>query len=93
MELWNGNNGKKRFKKGSIQIRFEILEFLNYNIPQLRTSIWRKATSLSYDCFLKHLDELKEKGLIEENVEGFCALTGKGRDIFNQLRNYLPSIM
>jgi hypothetical protein len=45
-----------RARKGLVQIRFEILEYLYYNLgPQPRTHIWRKATTLSYDDFQKHL--------------------------------------
>ena len=86
-----GNN--KKFKKANVQIRFEILELLYYNIPQLRTYVWRKATSLSYDCFLKHLDHLKDRGLIIESDEGLCGLTEKGREVVDQLRNFLPSLI
>jgi len=83
-----------RIRKGAVQIRFEILEFLYYKrVPQLRTSIWRKATSLSYDDFLKHLAYLKKKGLIEETDDGLCKLTEKGKRVYNELRDVLPSIL
>ena len=60
-------------RKGAVQIRFEILEYLFYNSkPQPRTYVWRRATSLSYDDFLKHLSYLKEKGLVNETSEGHC---------------------
>lgn len=77
-----------------MQIRFEILEYLFYNSkPQLRTYIWRKATNLSYDDFLKHLAYLKEKGLVEETGEGRCHLTAEGRKLYIELRKLLPSIL
>ena len=83
-----------RVRKGAVQIRFEVLEFLYYNTkPQLRTYIWRKATNLSYDDFLKHLSYLKEKKLVEENDEGYCRLTAEGRKIYAELRKSLPSIL
>jgi len=83
-----------RMRKGAVQIRFEILEFLYYqNRPQLRTYIWRKATSLSYDDFLKHLSYLKEKGLVEETEDGSCKITEKGRQVYDELRNVLSSIL
>ncbi|OYT44328.1 hypothetical protein CW711_06100 [Candidatus Bathyarchaeota archaeon] len=83
-----------RVRKGAVQIRFEILEYLYYKRePQLRTYIWRRATSLSYDDFLKHLSYLKEKGLIEETDDGFCKLTEEGRRIYDELRRILPSIL
>ncbi len=83
-----------RIRKGAAQIRFEILEFLFYNSkPQLRTYIWRKATSLSYDDFLKHLSYLKERNLVKETDEGYCSLTVEGRKIYEELRNSLPSIL
>jgi len=81
-------------RKGTVQIRFEILEFLYYaGKPQLRTYIWRKATSLSYDDFLKHLSYLKEKGLVEETEESLCKITKKGRRVYGELRNALSSIL
>jgi predicted transcriptional regulator len=83
-----------RARKGAVQIRFEILEYLFYNRePQPRTYVWRKATSLSYDDFLKHLSYLREKNLVEETDEGQCRLTEKGRSIYVELRKSLPSIL
>jgi len=83
-----------RMRKGAVQIRFEILEFLYYNPkPQLRTYIWRRATNLSYDDFLRHLTYLKERKLVEETDDGYCRLTGEGRRIYTELRKSLPSIM
>ncbi|MFQ5710240.1 MAG: winged helix-turn-helix domain-containing protein [Candidatus Geothermarchaeales archaeon] len=83
-----------RIRKGAVQIRFEILEFLYYNRePQLRTYIWRKATTLSYDDFLKHLEYLKERELLMESPGGQCELTDEGRRIYNELRKSLPSIL
>ena len=83
-----------RVRKGAVQIRFEILEYLFYNRqPQPRTYVWRKATSLSYDDFLKHLAYLKEKSVLEETDDGQCMLTEKGRNIYVELRKSLPSIL
>lgn len=83
-----------RMRKGAVQIRFEILEFLYYNTrPQLRTHIWRKATSLSYDDFLKHLSFLKERGLVKETEDGICRITEEGRKVYDELRNALSSIL
>ena len=83
-----------RARKGAIQIRFEILEYLFYNGgPQPRTYVWRRATSLSYDDFLKHLSYLVDKGFISETDEGHCLLTRKGRQIYVELRKSLPSIL
>ena len=83
-----------RIRKGAVQIRFEILEYLFYNRPpQQRTYIWRKATSLSYDDFLKHISYLQGKNLIKETNEGKCLLTNKGRSIYIELRKSLPSIL
>ena len=83
-----------RIRKGAVQIRFEILEYLFYNSrPQPRTYVWRRATSLSYDDFLKHLSYLKEKGLVNETSEARCLLTKNGRDIYVELRKSLPSIL
>jgi predicted transcriptional regulator len=77
-----------RVRKGAVQIRFEILEYLFYNRePQPRTYVWRKATSLAYDDFLKHLSYLKQKSLVKETGEGQCLLTEKGRNIYVELRN------
>lgn len=83
-----------RVRKGPVQIRFEILEYLFYNRkPQPRTYVWRRATSLSYDDFLKHLAYLVEKGLVKETSEGRCRLTKDGRAIYVELRKSLPSIL
>lgn len=84
----------KPVRKGAVQIRFEILEYLFFNNkPQLRTYVWRKATTLSYDDFLKHLNYLKERELVQETYDGACLLTGEGRRIYIELRKSLPSIL
>lgn len=83
-----------RIRKGAVQIRFEILEYLFYEgKAQLRTYVWRRATSLSYDDFLKHLTYLEEKGLVQETKDGKCMLTKSGREIYVELRKSLPSIL
>lgn len=83
-----------RAKKGSIQIRFEILEYLYYNPePQTRTHIWRKATTLSYDDFQRYLIHLKEKGLIAEQEDGSYVITPKGREVYDKLRDVIFSIL
>ena len=83
-----------RMRKGAVQIRFEILEFMFFNgKPQLRTNVWRKSTNLSYDDFLKHLAYLEEKKLVKENEDGACSLTEEGRRIYLELRKSLPSIL
>lgn len=83
-----------RMRKGAVQIRFEILEFLYYHTePQLRTYIWRRATTLSYDDFLKHFAFLKEKHLVRETQDGSCRITEKGREVYDELRNALSSIL
>jgi len=81
-------------RKGSVQIRFEILEYLFFaGKNQLRTHVWRKATDASYDDFLKHLGYLKEKGFIDENAEGHVLLSAEGRKIYISLREALPSLL
>jgi predicted transcriptional regulator len=82
-----------RMRKGEVQIRFEILEFIYHGDRYLRTHVWRKATSLSYDDFLKHLTFLKEKGLVEDDEGGLCKITDKGRKVYDKLRNSLSSIL
>jgi predicted transcriptional regulator len=80
-------------RKSAVQIRFEILEYLFYNAgPHTRTSLWRHATQLSYDDFLKYLEYLKQKGFVEESEEEIH-LTLPGKDIYNKLRETLPSIL
>jgi predicted transcriptional regulator len=80
-------------RKGPVQIRFEILEYLYYNPrPQPRTHVWRKATTMSYDDFQKHLAYLKERGLVEEDENGDSIITDTGRTIYDELRRSLPSI-
>ena len=83
----------KKSRKSSVQIRFEILEYLYYNPgPHLRTYLWRKATDLSYDDFLKYLIEMKERNLIDEE-NGECRLTDAGRDVYTRLRDSLRTIL
>jgi predicted transcriptional regulator len=83
----------KKSRKSSVQIRFEILEYLYYNAgPHLRTYLWRKATDLSYDDFLKYLDEMKERKLVDEE-NGECRLTDAGRDVYARLRDSLRAIL
>jgi predicted transcriptional regulator len=83
-----------RARKRVVQIRFEILEYLYYNpSSQPRTHIWRKATTLSYDDFLKHLAHLKQKALVIEDEEGNSSISKRGRDVFDQLKRVLPSIL
>jgi predicted transcriptional regulator len=80
-------------KKSPIEIRFEILEYLFYNAgPHSRTSLWRHATSLSYDDFLKYLEYLKQKGFVEES-EGEIHLAPTGREVYLKLRETLPLIL
>jgi len=82
-----------KIRKGSVQVRFEILEYLYYeSSPQLKTHIWRKATSLSYDDFLKHLKYLGGKQLVGELEPGYFKITRKGKDTYDKLRESLPSI-
>ena len=84
-----------RMRKGAVQIRFEILEFLYYHSGkrQLRTYVWRKATSISYDDFMKYFSYLKDKGLIAETEDGTCKITEKGRKVYEELQNALSSIL
>jgi predicted transcriptional regulator len=80
-------------RKSPVQIRFEILEYLFYNAgPHTRTSLWRHATQLSYDDFLKYLEYLKQKGFVEESEEEIH-LTVAGKEIYTKLRETLPSIL
>jgi len=82
---------KKR--KGIVQIRFEILEYLYYNSqPQPRTHVWRKATTLSYDDFIKHLEGLIEKELVLDK-NGDLQISKKGRDTYDKLSQVLFTIL
>jgi predicted transcriptional regulator len=81
-------------RKGAVQIRFEILEFLFFvDKPQLRTHVWRKATDVSYDDFLKHLSYLTEKRFVNEGTDGHLSITPEGRKIYSNLRDSLPSLL
>ena len=81
-------------RKGGVQIRFEILEHLYYSPkPQPRTHVWRKATTLSYDDFQKHLAFLVDKGLVEDLGEEGCSITEEGRAIYEKLRTTLNSLL
>lgn len=76
-----------------MQIRFEILEYLFYNAgPHFRTSLWRHATQLSYDDFQKYLENLKQKGFVEES-EGEIRMAAPGREVYLKLRETLPLIL
>jgi len=82
-----------RTRKSPVQIRFEILEYLHYNLgPHLRTYLWRRATDLSYDDFLKYMEEMKRRKLVEEE-EGRYKLTQEGRNIYLKLRDTLQTIL
>ena len=81
-------------RKEAVQIRFEILEHLYYSPePEPRTHVWRRATSMSYDDFQKHLSYLITKGLIFEDKDGNCIISSQGRRIYEELRRVLPSIL
>jgi len=85
--------GSQRGRKSQVQIRFEILEFLFYNAgTHSRTSLWRRATQLSYDDFQKYLDFLKGKGYVEDSEEG-VRLSVEGKNVYVKLRDTLPSIL
>jgi predicted transcriptional regulator len=80
-------------RKSPVQIRFEILEFLFYNVgAHSKSSLWRHATQLSYDDFQKYLEYLRGKGFIEESDEGI-RLSAEGRNVYVKLREILPSIL
>jgi predicted transcriptional regulator len=80
-------------RKGSVQIRFEILEHLYYNPkPQPRTHVWRKATTLSYDDYQKHIMHLIDRDFITESSDGL-EITIWGREVYDQLRNALGSLL
>lgn len=82
---------KKR--KGIVQIRFEILEYLYYNSsPQPKTHVWRKSTTLSYDDFIKHLEGLIEKELLYDR-DGNLEISRKGRDTYVKLNEVLFTIL
>lgn len=83
-----------KVRKGLVQIRFEILEYLYYEVePQPRTHIWRRATTMSYDDFQKHLVYLIEKCLITEQKSGKLVITAEGRSVYDKLRAILSSIL
>ena len=80
-------------KKSPAQIRFDILEFLyDHASMDLRTSVWRHATRLSYDHFQRYLGSLNDKGFVEE-FEGGISLTLAGKKIYLRLRELLPSVL
>jgi predicted transcriptional regulator len=83
-----------RPRKGAVQIRFEILEYLCFrSTPQPKTHVWRRATTLSYDVFLKHLEGLTAKGLVREVEDGSCTIIAEGRGVYDKLRIALSSIL
>jgi predicted transcriptional regulator len=83
----------KPVKKSSVEIRFDILEFLYYHAgTHSRTSLWRHATRLSYDDFQRYLASLADKEFVEE-FEGGISLTLAGKEVYLKLREALPSIL
>jgi predicted transcriptional regulator len=81
-------------RKGSVQIRFEILEYLYFApVAQPRTHVWRKATTLSYDDFQKHLAYLSEKGLIMDQGDEGITITKGGREIYDKLRDAIGELL
>ncbi len=81
-------------RKGSVQIRFEILEHLYYAPrPLPRTHVWRKATTLSYDDFQKHLTYLSAKNLIIDQAEEGVTITKAGREVYEKLRIALGELL
>ena len=90
----NDQRNAQRGRKSPVEIRFEILEFLFYNAgAHSRTSLWRRATQLSYDDFQKYLDYLKGKGYVEESEEEGVRLSTEGKNIYIKLRDTLPSLL
>ena len=88
------DNKVVRGRKSPVEIRFEILEFLFYNAgAHSRTSLWRRATQLSYDDFQKYLDFLKGKGYVEESEEEGVRLSIQGKNVYVKLRDTLPSLL
>jgi len=80
-------------RKSTVQIRFEILEFLFYNAGiHSKTSLWRRATQLSYDDFQKYIEYLKGKGFVVESEQGIT-LSTEGKNVYVKLRDTLPSIL
>ena len=87
------DKGARPTRKSPVQIRFEILEFLYYNVgPHSRTNLWRRATQLSYDDFQKYLEYMKGKELVEESADG-VRLGQAGKEVYLKLRETLPSIL
>ena len=90
----SNHRNAQRGRKSPVEIRFEILEFLFYNAgAHSRTSLWRRATQLSYDDFQKYLDYLKGKGYVEESEEEGVRLSIEGKNIYIKLRDTLPSLL
>lgn len=81
-------------RKGSVQIRFEILEYLYFApVVQPRTHVWRKATTLSYDDFLKHLAYLSGKGFVMDQMDEGVTITKSGREIYDRLRDAIGGLL
>jgi predicted transcriptional regulator len=81
-------------RKGSVQIRFEILEHLYYAPkPHPRTHVWRKATTLSYDDFQRHLIYLSAKNLVIDQSEEGLTITKAGQEVYEKLRNALGELL
>lgn len=79
-------------RKSSVEVRFEILEFLYFHGPLLKTHLWRKATTLSYDDFTRHLNFLLDRGLVELD-DNHVRITGEGRRVYELLSKALKSLL
>lgn len=82
-----------KIRKSPVQIKLEILEYLYYTPDStLRTYLWRKATDLSYDDFLKYMSRLEEKKLVMETGDGYT-ITKEGRKVYLRLKEILPILL
>ncbi len=75
--------------RSQLKIYVDIMRVIQREENRAKPTRILYGANLSYDRLLKHLDELKTLGVIEESVESddrFYKLTQKGIEFLNQFR-------
>ena len=75
--------------RSQMRIYVDILRVIQRDENRAKPTRILYGANLSHDRLVKHLDELKTLGVIEEAVEGenrFYRLTQKGIEFLNQFR-------
>lgn len=81
---------KKRNDDPMFYIDWAIMHFIN-NQPKLDTMSVAKIIGLDYRLILYRIKKLKDDGLVNEDLEGFC-ITNSGRQLFFENLDERPYI-